>query len=87
MECSVYDLTASFFLSLLFSIRSWFHVKVVVCSSEGFGRVYIDDMRKPSLVFALKFNNGCVGFFQYEQKGYFKNLVVKALDVEKEEED
>jgi len=44
-------------------------------------------MRKPSLVFALKFNNGCVGFFQYEQKGYFKNLVVKALDVEKEEED
>lgn len=74
-------------LFYLFSTRSWFHVKVVVCSSEGFGRVYIDDMRKPSLVFALKFNNGCVGFFQYEQKGYFKNLVVKALDVEKEEED
>jgi len=65
---------------------SWFHVKVVVCSSEGFGRVYIGDMNKPSLVFALKFSNGCVGFFQYEQKGCFKGLVVKALDVEKDEE-
>lgn len=64
---------------LIFSSSSWFHVKVVVCSAEGFGRVYIDDMKKPLLVFALKFNNGCVGFFQYEQKGYFKNLVVKAL--------
>lgn len=57
-----------------------------MCSSEGFGRVYIGDMNKPSLVFALKFSNGCVGFFQYEQKGCFKGLVVKALDVEKDEE-
>ncbi len=56
-----------------------FHVKVVVCSSEGFGRVYIDDMQKPSLVFALKFSNGCVGFFQYEQKGLFRNLLVRKL--------
>lgn len=49
--------------------------------------MYIGDMKKPSLVFALKFSNGCVGFFQYEQKGFFRNLVVKALDVEQTTEE